>query len=73
LVQLRIAELNWEEEKASLLNIATELGLYYGSDIDDHMQHRIFPAVCQLLVLPENSQFVQTLTRLSALYKAFER
>lgn len=71
---LRLAtEVNWEEEKPCFLNIATELGLYYGSGIGDQMQHGIFPAVCQLLVLPTSSQFVHTLTHLSALYKAFER
>ena len=71
---LRLAtEVNWEEEKPCFLNIATELGLYYGSGIRDDMQHRIFPAVCQLLVPPNSSAFVKTLTQLSAIYKAFER
>ena len=71
---LRLAtEVAWDEEKPCFFQIAKELGLYYGVSACGEMQHQIFPAICQLLIPPKNSECFRTLTQLSNLYKGFER
>jgi DNA mismatch repair protein MLH1 len=78
---LRLAtQVDWSEEKPCFQGICRELGNYYSSlptsDHQPYVQHTLFPAISYLLVPPEHLSEdgnVKVLTRLSTLYKVFER
>jgi len=79
---LRLAtEVEWSEERLCFQGICRELGAFYaelpsGDMIDAHIQHQVFPAITSLLVPSERLKIdgtVSTLTKLSKLYRVFER
>eukprot|EP00536_Pseudo-nitzschia_multiseries_P008313 jgi/Psemu1/257081/estExt_Genewise1Plus.C_2100002 len=80
---LRLAtQVDWTREKHCFHGVCTELGNFYAmlpSDPDDsktYVQHTLFPALSYLL-LPSKNQAkngnVADMTKLSTLYKVFER
>lgn len=74
---LRLAtEVDYEDEKASFQGICRELGLYYGKVPEKDIRHKIFPAICQLIVPYKNMAedgTISKVTDLHRLYKMFER
>lgn len=74
---LRLAtEVDYNDEKASFQGICRELGLYYGKVPEKDIRHKIFPAVCQLIIPYKNMSDDGTITKvtdLHSLYRAFER
>ena len=80
-------QVNWKEEKACFKGVCEELGNFYSmlpacerGDIDDdviaYIRHQLFPAISYLLLPPERvakeGNFT-VMTKLSTLYKVFER
>jgi DNA mismatch repair protein MLH1 len=77
---LRLAtRVDWSEERQCFGGICRELGNYYASpsmDLGPYIQHTLFPAISYLLLPPENLKTdgnFTVMTRLSTLYKVFER
>jgi DNA mismatch repair protein MLH1 len=82
---LRLAtQVDWAEERPCFQGICQELGNYYAmlpSDDDDddleaYVQHTLFPAISYLLLPSErhiSDGNVTVMTKLSTLYKVFER
>ena len=78
---LRLAtQVDWSEEKPCFQGICRELGNYYSSlptdDYQSYVQHTLFPAISYLLVPPEHfleDGNITVMTRLSTLYRVFER
>jgi DNA mismatch repair protein MLH1 len=79
---LRLAtEVDWSEERPCFQGVCRELAAFYAelpsdANLGPHVQHQIFPAITSLLIphekLKEDGDF-STLTKLSKLYRVFER
>lgn len=78
---LRLAtEVNWSEERTCFHGICRELGNYYAMlPVENHeayIRYTLFPALSFLLLPPERIRdegHFTTMTKLSTLYKVFER
>ena len=78
---LRLAtQVDWTREKHCFHGIAKEIGNFYAmlpsENLNSYVQHNLFPALSYLL-LPSQNQAKNgnytTVTKLSTLYKVFER
>jgi len=74
---LRLAtEINYNDERPCFLGVCRELGIYYGHTPEMDVQHKVFPAICQMMMPPKHMAddgTILTFTDLSSLYKVFER
>jgi len=80
---LRLAtRVDWTEERTCFQDICRELGNFYAllptepKDLESYIRHTLFPAISYLLLPPEhlrNDGFFTDMTKLSTLYKVFER
>lgn len=73
-------EVDWTEERPCFQKVCEELGNYYAQvpteGHEDYVKHTLFPAISYLLIPPERMKtegYFTVLTKLSTLYKVFER
>jgi DNA mismatch repair protein MLH1 len=80
---LRLAtRVDWTEERTCFQDICRELGNFYAllptepKELESYIRHTLFPAISYLLLPPERLRkegFFTDMTKLSTLYKVFER
>jgi DNA mismatch repair protein MLH1 len=82
-------QVDWTREKHCFHGVCKELGNYYamlpngsssggggGGELNSYVQHHLFPALSYLMLPSKNlakNGHVTTMTKLSTLYKVFER
>ncbi|CAJ1959038.1 unnamed protein product [Cylindrotheca closterium] len=73
-------EVDWAEERPCFQKICEELGNYYAGvpteGRENYVQHTLIPAISYLLIPPKSVKtqgYFTVLTKLSTLYKVFER
>jgi DNA mismatch repair protein MLH1 len=74
---LRLAtEVDYQDEKPCFNAVCRELGLFYGQVPEKDVQHKVFPALCQMVMPHKDMPHDGTLSKLTdlrSLYKVFER